>query len=267
MTILRRVYEAMPDRVKVGYRMLKLSGPLREYRNSPHGLAHTTHVLDPLRNAYAGKRVVLMGNGPSLRRTNWSLLHNEYTIGLNRIYLLKDEMGFTPSFYVCVNDLVIQQFAAEIARLPNLKILDWQATSNLTERYPEFVCIPSLPTNRFHEDIREGWYQGGTVTFAAMQLAYYLGFRQVLLIGVDHRFSSQGPANKAVVSQGADANHFHPDYFGKGVKWHLPDLEESERSYRLAKAAYEADGREIVDCTDGGELTIFRKRSLEEMLR
>ena len=51
---------------------------------------------------------------------------------------------------------------------------------------------------------------------------------------MDHNFVTQGPANQAVVSQGDDPNHFSPNYFGAGFKWQLPDLEGSERAYRLS---------------------------------
>ena len=158
------------------------------------------------------------------------------------------------------------QFIHEIAEVPSLKILDWIATSKHAGRYANLVCLPALPTARFHKDITSGWYPGGTVTFAAMQLAYYLGFSQVILIGVDHRFDSSGPAGKVVLSQGPDANHFHPEYFGRGVKWHLPDLEQSERAYRLAKTAFEGEGREIIDSTLGGALTVFPRKPLGEIL-
>ena len=45
-------------------------------------------------NLHQGKRCFVMGNGPSLRQTDLSKLKNEYTIGLNRIYLAFAEMGF-----------------------------------------------------------------------------------------------------------------------------------------------------------------------------
>jgi hypothetical protein len=92
-----------------------------------------------------------------------------------------------------------------------------------------------------------------------MQLAYHLGFQKVILIGVDHSFTTQGKPHQAVVSQGDDPNHFSPNYFSKGFRWQLPDLETSEAAYRLAHQAFEADGREIVDATIGGKLTIFPK--------
>ena len=92
-----------------------------------------------------------------------------------------------------------------------------------------------------------------------MQLAYYLGFKQVVLIGVDHNFTTQGKPNTTVVSTGDDPNHFNPGYFGKGFRWQLPDLETSEIGYRLAKDAYAKDGRELLDATVDGKLTVFPK--------
>jgi hypothetical protein len=62
-----------------------------------------------------------------------------------------------------------------------------------------------------------------------------------------------------VVSTGDDPNHFAPGYFGKGFRWQLPDLDGSERAYRLARKAYAEAGRHIVDATVGGKLTIFPK--------
>ena len=264
---LRLIYDLMPERVKEAYRNMKFRPTMREYARSPSGLAQTERILGPLRDAYIGKRVVLMGNGPSLGQTDWSLLKSEFTIGLNRIYLLRSEMGFYPSFHICVNALVIAQFATDILRIPSVKLIDWEAASKLEGTHEDVACIPSVPTHRFRSDIRHGWHTGGTVTFPAMQLAYYLGFRQVILIGVDHRFAAKGPANQIVESQGADPDHFHPDYFGKGAMWQLPDLEESELSYTLAREAFRIDGREILDCTVGGALAVFPKRKLEDVLR
>jgi hypothetical protein len=90
-----------------------------------------------------------------------------------------------------------------------------------------------------------------------------MGFEEVILIGVDHSFSTKGPANETVVSQGDDPNHFAPNYFGKGFRWQLPDLEASEQAYRLARRAFEADGRRVLDATIGGKLTVFPKVNYE----
>ncbi|HNO30912.1 MAG TPA: hypothetical protein PKI78_03930, partial [Anaerolineales bacterium] len=97
------------------------------------------------------------------------------------------------------------------------------------------------------------------VTTFALQIAFHMGFEKVILIGVDHNFTSKGDANKTVTSEGDDPNHFMPNYFGKGVKWQLPDLDTSEVGYIMAREAYRRAGREVIDATVGGKLTIFPK--------
>ncbi|HEY5671029.1 MAG TPA: hypothetical protein VIS10_13620, partial [Anaerolineales bacterium] len=98
------------------------------------------------------------------------------------------------------------------------------------------------------------------------QLAYHMGFQQVILIGVDHSFTTQGKPNTTITSQGDDPDHFHAGYFGKGFRWQLPDLETSERAYNMARQAYEVDGREVLDATVGGKLTVFPKVDYNSLL-
>jgi hypothetical protein len=192
-------------------------------------------------------------------------LRDEYTFGLNRISLLFDKVGFETTFLVSVNRLVIEQSAAEILSTASMKFVSWRARDSFPRdadvTYLRSVRGPLFSTNL----IRNGAWEGGTVTFVAMQLAYHLGFEQAVLIGVDHSFATQGPPNKAVTSTGDDPNHFDPSYFGKGYRWQLPDLETSEYAYRLARRQFEAAGREIVDATVAGKLTVFRKVRYEDV--
>lgn len=230
------------------------------------GKAHAEAILGPLRNRYRGRRAIIMGNGPSLKNTDWDRIRNEFTIGTNRIYLLAEEMGFFPSAYCCVNGLVLEQFHSEISGLPSLKLLDWRNGRRLISADPRTVFLPEVPSMQFQQDLLSGWNLGYTVTFAALQAAFFLGFETVILIGVDHRFQAKGPAMKEVRLQGGDHDHFTPDYFGFGVRWHLPNLSGSEEFYQLAKQAYEAAGRQILDATEQGALTVFPKVSLDEAL-
>src|SRR3546814_12759768 len=92
-----------------------------------------------------------------------------------------------------------------------------------------------------------GVHEGWTVTYAALQVAYYLGFKEVILIGMDHRYEYTGDPNQTQVLDGPDLTHFSSDYFGHGQHWDNPDLAHSEESYRIARAESERDGRRIID--------------------
>jgi hypothetical protein len=207
---------------------------------------------------HKGERCFIMGNGPSLKDTDLTLLKNEFTFGMNRIYLLFDRIDFPISYFVSVNRLVLEQCAHDISRLPCPKFISWHAR-DLIEFTEDMMFLLPKPEPAFHADITRGVWGGATVTFVALQVAYYMGFHKVVLVGVDHSFTTRGKPHATVVSPGDDPNHFDPQYFGRGFRWQLPDFETSEQAYRMAKSHYERAGREVVDATIGGKLQVFRK--------
>lgn len=227
------------------------------------------HNLKKFRNVHVGERCFIIGNGPSLKRTNLSRLQDEFTFGMNRIYLLFSELGFTTSYYLSVNDLVIEQCAQDILSLQVPKFLSWRSRDFIQNALGENNVLPVDPPlsflystysgPKFAHDARHRLWEGATVTYIAMQLAFHMGFKKVILIGVDHNFTTKGEPNTTVVSQGDDPDHFDGNYFGKGFRWQLPDLETSERAYRMAHQNYADANREILDATIGGKLTVFPK--------
>jgi hypothetical protein len=211
-----------------------------------------------LKDKHKGQRCFIIGNGPSLKNTDLTLLKNEITFGLNRIYMLFSEIGFDTTYFVAINRLVIEQCAHDIENLACPKFISWH-TRDLIKFTDDMMFLLSIPEMTFHTDITRGVCEGATVTYVAMQVAYYLGFDKIILVGVDHSFTTKGKPHVAVISQGNDPDHFDSQYFGKGFRWQLPDLETSEQAYRMAKFHFEEAGREIVDATIGGKLQVFPK--------
>jgi len=228
---------------------------------------HSRQSLRAMKDRHAGERCFIIGNGPSLNRMDLQPLKHETAFSLNRGYLYYDRIGRPCDYLVAVNTLVLQQFAEEISALDNTKFLAWGCRR--WYQPDDRILYLAGPTRaeppRFSTDISRDLWAGATVTYVAMQLAYYMGFKQAILIGVDHSFTTKGKPHKLVTSEGDDPNHFAPGYFGKGVKWQLPDLETSELAYNLARDAYAADGREILDATVDGKLTVFPKVSYEDL--
>ena len=215
--------------------------------------------LAALKDSHKGERCFVVGNGPSLKNTDLSKLKNDFCIGMNRIFLAADELGFCPDILVCVNDLVVEQSVEEFNNLQMPKFFAWRARKWLTmDPWMHFIYT-SYTSPKFSKDVTGRVWEGATVTNVCLQLAYHMGFREVILIGVDHSFATQGKPNTTIQSQGDDPNHFSASYFGKGFRWQLPDLETSELGYRMARQAYEESGRKILDATIGGKLDIFEK--------
>jgi hypothetical protein len=217
--------------------------------------------LSDYENCHAGKRAFIIGNGPSLKQMDLRPLKDEITFGLNRIYLMFPEIGFNTTHIVSVNDLVLEQCAGEMASLDIPKWVTWRARNHFSpDDKTMFIDSDYTGDESFNNTSLTGRiFEGFTVTYVALQLAYLMGIREAILIGVDHNFTTKGPANSVVVSNGADPNHFSGSYFGQGFKWQLPDLDGSERAYCIARNAYESYGRIVLDATVNGKLTVFKK--------
>lgn len=221
--------------------------------------ANSSRLMMQYKDKYRGRRCVIMGNGPSLNNTDLSLLKDEYTFGLNKIYLLFDRIDWRPSFYVCVNPFVIQQSGQQILNeIPGLKFLDFVSFKYLPYN-EDTVHLLSLNGKGFSTDPYEGVFQMHTVTYVAMQLAYYMGFDEVFLVGVDHFFNAvnSGQPDQVVVQNDYDTDHFDPNYFAKGQQWNLPNLKGSEEGYRIAKTTFEKANKKIYNATVGGRLSVF----------
>lgn len=238
----------------------------REYRDwlaHPYGQA-SIERLRTYHNKHQGERCFVIGNGPSLNKMDLSYLKDEYTFGANRIYLLFEELGFTTTYFCSVNSHVIEQFNADIADLPMPKFLSWKSHDTI-QFTDDMMFLRPFYEESFQPTPINGLWEGATVTFISLQLAYYMGFEKVYLIGVDHNFKDKGTPHKLVTSEGVDDNHFHPDYFHKGIKWQLPDLDTSEIAYLMARQYYEDNQREILDATVDGKLQIFDKINYETL--
>jgi hypothetical protein len=218
-----------------------------------------TARLARLGGRHAGERCVIVANGPSLNHMDLVFLRRESTIGLNKIFLGLDRFGFYPRYYVAVNEKVIAQAAPRIRDLNCVKLISRRSAALVPEDGLTYHVDTANPPARFCEDISLGLHEGWTVTYAALQFAFHLGFTEVVLIGLDHRYAFQGAPNEALTMCGPDRNHFSPEYFGDGQRWDGPDLQRSEESYALARQHYERAGRRIYDATVDGACNAFEK--------
>lgn len=222
--------------------------------------------LRAMRHRHWGQKAVILGNGPSLLKSDLSLLDGVFTFGLNKINLLFDQSDFRPSCIVAVNSLVLQQNADFYNRTTIPLFLDSGGLRWVRSR-PTITYLHSSSQPKFPQDCSISLFQGATVTFVALELAFHLGFTEVALIGCDHHFTVQGAPGQAVVAGARDDNHFAPNYFANGVSWHLPDLFRSEVAYTLAREMYAATGRKLVNATEGGHLEIFSRQPLADFLQ
>ena len=226
--------------------------------------------LRKLREQNSKKRCVIIGNGPSLERTELNRLKNVDTFATNGFFLKLPELEWSPTYYVVEDHLVAEDRAEEINKLRGFTKLFPATLRYVLEPDPDTIFFDHRPRKSYPEGFDfsfgadENTYAGGTVTFTCMQLAAYLGYKEIILVGVDADYKiptdatlSGGGHVKEIDMGSDDPNHFHPDYFGKGKRWHEPNVDIMLQAYEEAKRACDGRGVEIVNATRGGKLEVF----------
>jgi len=249
-----------------------LNGIIRRIKYFPHLIAWNFSIqaktncvnIKQFKDLHKGERCFLIANGPSLNKTNINLFKDEITFGLNRIYLNYSKMEFKPTYLVCINKLVLTQFVDDFNNEKMPKFFNWRCRKEFLNRTDTYFVEKNLFSSKFSEDISKSLTPAATVTYAALQIIYYMGFSEVIIVGMDHNFDSKEKPNKTEIrKEEVDSNHFAPNYFPKGSKWETPDLVASDYYYTIARKEFEKDGRFIFDATINGKCTIFPKRKLE----
>lgn len=261
--------------------------------------ANGPHVddLSQFHNKHAGERCFVVGNGPSLNKTPLSLLNGETVFASNACFLLFDRIGWRPSYYSCVDTRVLCDRAADI---------DWMLSTHpeMTAFLPAVIAphddsgnrfdtrsaIPPAagrfyfnekpnseinpPESMFSLDIDRVVFQPYTVTITLLQLAAYMGFAEIYLIGCDTSYTvptTVESSGRQVDGIGVlltstaddDANHFDPTYFGQGRQWHHPQVDKMITHYSWAKKALAGSGSTVYNATVGGKLEVFPRRTFE----
>jgi hypothetical protein len=106
---------------------------------------------------------------------------------------------------------------------------------------------------------------GGTVAYACMQLAVYMGFKEIVLLGIDNTHALAVKSNGVVIDRGRSyTDHFTEDY--KSADVFLPRIDFINAAYKSARNYAEQHGISILNATRGGELEVFERAELGSLL-
>jgi hypothetical protein len=251
MTIQRRIIAATrPARYVLGSLLFKTFA--------------NTELLVAQRNRFCGEAMLVVGNGPSLNHTPLDDFLGVPAIGMNKIDLIYPRTRWRPSLVVCLNNVVAQQHQDYFASSDIPVFVAWNARWLIrSENRDKLAYFNTTLSSRFSTNALHGFGSSATVTYVALQMAYWMGANPVILFGVDHSFKYSGPASTYQKREGPDVNHFDPNYFKSGTFWGTPDLGQSEIDYGRARDAFKAAERKVYDATIDGKLEVFEKISVE----
>ena len=209
---------------------------------------------------------VLIGSGPSLNRIDVGRLASTDTIAFHRSYVAWDQWGFAPTLYACLDEIGFASSAAEIGELVRIH----RGTRFfLADRAAQFGIGPSrrvshvrlVQGDRFGTDVAE-LTDFGNVGATCLQLLALLGYRRVLLVGVDARYVELDQQTTLRDEDGYlrvehDPNHFFPGYIRRQNPRAKPDLERILGRWPRVAAECARVGLDVRNASPGSALDCF----------
>ncbi len=221
--------------------------------------------LKEFKDLYKGKRCFIACTGPSLTLSDLEALSNEYVFGMNSICMIKDQTSWKPDFFGIQDEKVYEKVC------DYLKDENWSiffAPYSFYEKYntPKSWVYLTISTAyhmfdltrthhyyaKFSDNPYVTLYDGYSITYTLIQLAVYMGFDEIYLIGADCTYLG---AKQHFVEYGNED----------------PTIKEATNrlyaSYGTAKKYAGENGIKIFNATRGGCLELFPRVVLEEVLK
>jgi hypothetical protein len=226
-------------------------------------LNHSGKALKSFKNTHTGKRCFIIGNGPSLKAEDLEQLKNEITFAFNRIYLIFDQTSWRPSYYCAEDNKIIFKSKVEIDELAlDYKFFPLNFPRDYYIKFKNAIYYifkfgPKNEEPQFSKDIVEGIYWGNTVVYTAIQMAVYMGLREIYLIGVDHNFSKMIDDQGNIVHNPGVKDYYCDEYNLDKEDLYIPSTEMSTKAFQAAKKYADQNNINIYNATRGGKLEVF----------
>jgi len=214
-----------------------------------------------LKDKFVGERIFIIGTGPSLLDVDFDPIRNETLFGTNRLFLGYEKFNINCQFYA-VSDPNLE-YLNNILSLDTCLFLGHGALDNyIKNTVLENIRIEKQPLllpligwmwenkNNFSKDLTIGTFNGWTIICdIPLQAAYYMGFKEVYLLGCDWDFTKR--------------SHF---YDTKTNTNHPLFYERSLKSYKNCKKVFEEDNRKIINVTQNSKLSVFEHKNLKDII-
>ena len=223
-----------------------------------------------LKNKHSGERCFITCTGPSLKISDLEKLSGEFTIGVNSIVRAYEKTEWRPTYYALVDVYAFGEYLQK-----NVVKGDMLATNNAFLHYRTKLLHPVgnelytpisyynhtedyMKKNKmkFSNDPSVCVYDCFTVTNMAIQLAVYMGFKEIYLIGADCSYDPK--KMHFIETQGIDDKQRNAAYLPKAV-------ELSIKGYEAAKKFAEKHNVQIFNATRGGMLEVFERVDFDKL--
>lgn len=229
------------------------------------------HRIKKYKNIYKGKACVIIGNGPSLRVEDLEMLYSLKipTFACNRINLIFSQTKWRPTYYFMSDGKLIAQYKDDIEGVScDHRFFPKSYRDTIKNGvFYNTLWFDYENEGKFSLNAAEGVYAACSVTTEMIQFAYYMGFAEIYLIGVDFSYSINNKVDNQSYSYNGEDNYFIKGYLKPGEIADMPNIRANVFGFNAAKQAIEGQGRIIRNATRGGKLEVFERVDLDDLFK
>jgi hypothetical protein len=162
--------------------------------------------FDKFSMKHAGERCFILGSAPSLREENLALLEGETVFSCNKSFLAKKDLNLPNYSYFVLTDSNVhtdiytnnkEDFdSINVPRFYSSQLIKHK--KDYVKMTEDYVIIDKMkhypissPKATFPNSFKEGWGLTGTVVYEATLTAFFMGFKEIYLLGVDMDYSNK----------------------------------------------------------------------------
>lgn len=282
-----QIVEVNPEETKKQKRIVKFKIfgrntklTLRGYlQKLPFIKNENTKRIESYRNKYKGQRCFLIGNGPSLRLADLNMLKDEICFGCNMIYKVFERSDWRPTF-LCASDRVVAQAASEqLQENPDSTLWVSRTAYDLMQyKGDNLIYVSNLRKEKYyvHGDMTEYYVPSiATVMTFMIELAMYMGFSEIYLLGVD--FTIGHGKNDHFMNSYRDKNMTNLElkkmrnmFKGEDIGVHQAQIRMEGRAlyaYEQLERYAKKHGYHVYNATRGGMLEVFERADLDKVVK
>ena len=231
--------------------------------------------LCKFKDIHKDEKCFIIGNGPSLSAGDLSVLDENKIkcFAANRIYNVFDKTSWRPNYYASEDEYVLEEIKNKVGKVIDVpKFIPVQRLwynniklSGVLYYKLEAKVINKSEPEFLTDDISTGIPCRGTVTITLAQIAMYMGFKEIYLIGVDHNFSRMTDmAGNLIINENVKDHYGDTKNADENTKG-IFNIDEATLSFMDLKEFAEARGVKIYNATRGGKLEVFQRVDFDEL--
>ena len=234
-----------------------------------------TSYFESIKDSRKGERCFIIGNGPSLNAKDLDLLKNETTFAFNRIFKIYSNTQWRPTYYMLTDKSLIRSFlkqprpelGVEKAFIFSKELIEYWGNKVDSE---EIFLVGDTPVAKekyyvksLSKNVANCFTASQSVTINAFELAFYMGFSEIYLLGLDHDFAYEvDMKGNKIIREDVDA-HFKED---SDKSAYISCKEALTKCYETCKKYADMYGVKVYNVTRGGKLEVFERKELEEVI-